>query len=196
MSKVPDKIIYGDLETTGLDANKNGIIQIALILERKGLEIDRWTSFVAPAVTDEITEDALKITSRTREEIETFPQPVVVAASMVQFLSKHISPYDPKDKWALCGHNSAFDKNFLYSFFRRYTSVSLHNFVHVYLIDTYAMAQLLWLNDELPGVANLKLPTLAEYMKIPHRAHEALSDTEVARDLFKIFNKMLRATNG
>lgn len=187
LMKSPSKIFYADLETTGVDENANGIIQIAVILEKDKQLVDTYSTYVAPGPTDKIDEGALAVNGKTIEEIRDYPPPVVAGAALVSFLSKHINPYDPQDKWVFCGHNSSFDQKFLYKFFRKYTSLSLNNFVHSYLLDTYAMAQVLWLCGEFPEIKNLKLPTLAEHYKIEHRAHDAVSDTEVARQLFRIF---------
>lgn len=185
--KPPSKILYADLETTGIDENLHGIIQIAIILEKDGQVLDRFSTYVTPGPTDQVDDKALEVNGKTRAEILLYPPPVVAGAAMTTFLAKHIAPYDPNDKWVFCGHNSNFDKNFLYKFFKKYTSLSLFNFTHVYLLDTFAMAQILWVSGEFKDIKNLKLPTLAEYYNLEHKAHDAISDTEVSRQLFKIF---------
>jgi DNA polymerase III epsilon subunit-like protein len=45
------KICFVDTETTGLDAKRHGIIQIAAIMEVNGVEAERFETFIRPAPT-------------------------------------------------------------------------------------------------------------------------------------------------
>lgn len=188
-----ERILYVDLETTGLDEKVNGVIQIATIYEVDGKEIDRFSSFVAPGPTDRVDATALEKNGHTESEIRGFEPPVVVASKLVNFLTKYIKPYDKEDKVYFCAYNAEFDFKFLHAFMHKYAQFSLGNFCWGYKLDPYMFACYLRALGKL-NTENLKLGTLTKYFNITHSSqHDAISDIEAARELFKYFKKVFPA---
>jgi DNA polymerase-3 subunit epsilon len=187
----PNRIVYVDLETTGLCEKKNGIIQIACIYEVAGEEVERFSSLVSPASVDEISDQALERNGRNIKEIYQYPCAIEVAAKFVNFLSKYIQPYTKEDKAYFCAYNAEFDFKFLHTFLRRYTQLSLGNFCWGYKLDPFMMAIYMRAVGML-HTPNLQLPTLTAHFNIPHaNKHDAVSDIEAARELFKLFYKLI-----
>ncbi|MDD5359874.1 MAG: exonuclease domain-containing protein, partial [Sulfurovaceae bacterium] len=70
------KIAYIDTETTGLDAKKHGIVQLACLIVEDHKIIDEIVLLIDPFSYKEncVCDDkALEINGRTLEEIEHFP---------------------------------------------------------------------------------------------------------------------------
>ena len=67
----------------------------------------------------EVTDEALAIQNRTREEVETFEDEEIIFQKFIAILDKYIDKYDKNDKFILAGYNINFDKEVLNRFFRR-----------------------------------------------------------------------------
>lgn len=63
------KILFFDLETTGLDPKKNGIHQLSLMLEVNGEIVKEVNVNVRPFPQDEINPESLKVSGLTPEQI-------------------------------------------------------------------------------------------------------------------------------
>ena len=66
------KILWVDTETTGTDPGKNGIIQLAGVLEINGHEISSFDYKIRPFADDVIEDTALAVNGFTREELAGF----------------------------------------------------------------------------------------------------------------------------
>ena len=66
------KILWVDTETTGTDPGKNGIIQLAGVLEINGHEISSFDLKIRPFAEDVIEDTALAVNGFTREELAGF----------------------------------------------------------------------------------------------------------------------------
>ena len=69
------KILWVDTETTGTDPGKNGIIQLAGVLEINGHETTRFDFKIRPFADDVIEDTALAVNGFTREELAGFMPP-------------------------------------------------------------------------------------------------------------------------
>lgn len=69
-----ERLLWCDLETTGLEENKHGIIQIAAVLTDCQFNvISYFQTLVKPWEDCEITDEALSINKKTRAQIEAAP---------------------------------------------------------------------------------------------------------------------------
>ena len=113
------KILWVDTETTVTDPGKNGIIQLAGVLEINGQEISGFDYKIRPFAEDVIEDTALAVNGFTREELAGFMPPHDARVSFVQMLSAHVDRYDKRDKCFFAGYNGIFDLNFLHAFFKK-----------------------------------------------------------------------------
>lgn len=188
------KILYFDTETTGLNPEKNGLIQIAGILEVDGVEKARFDFTARPFDGDVIDEKALAVHGRSREEIMKYPTPSDVYKDLVSFFSRHINKFDPKDKFYPAGYNVRFDLDFLASFFRKNGDVYFGSFCNWRAIDALPLMHFL---DHLGYISyeNYKLETVCQRLGIDIQAHDALSDIEATRSLIQKIKKMISFTS-
>lgn len=112
------KLLFFDLETTGLMHWKNGIHQLSGIIEIDGEIKEYFDLKIQPNPKATIEDDALKVAGITRETFETYIPFNDGYKLFVSIISKYVDKYDKKDKFHLVGYNNAsFDNQFLRAFF-------------------------------------------------------------------------------
>ena len=92
-----------DLETTGLDSNRDTIIEIGAVKFQGEGEIDIFRTFVNPGRT--IPEFVQRLTGITPRQVQRAPSFPTVAGELEDFIGAH----------PVIGHNIAFDLGFLAS---------------------------------------------------------------------------------
>jgi DNA polymerase-3 subunit epsilon len=183
--------MYGflDVETTGTNQVRNGIIQIGGVLCRREGDtfaaLEEFELNVAPYPTDLIEDEALAVSGITRDQILLFEPPDVVHKKLTDLFGKYCNKFDRKDKMVFVGYNASFDYGFLRRWFEKggdkyFGSWFWHPPVDVM---TLAMVQLAEVRQEL---ADFKLGTVAARLHIPAEgAHTALADARTARAIFE-----------
>ncbi len=118
------KIVFFDLETTGLLVNKHGIHQISGEIVVNGETKETFDLRVQPNPKAEIVQDALDVAGVTKEQIMSYPPMGEIYRKFTAMLDRYVSKYDKKDKFFLAGYNNAgFDNQFLrHGFFRMMTN--------------------------------------------------------------------------
>lgn len=183
------KIIWIDTETTGVDFVKNGITQIAALMEIDGEIVEEFEVKIKPFAECEITEEALKITGQTREMIASFTPERVAYDAFVSFLDRHISKFDKTDKATFAGYNVGFDDQMVRSLSARRGDKYLGSYRHNGCIDVMSFAAY-HLGDKRSKMENFKLISVAkeilgdEYVN-GLNFHDAMTDIRVTRDIFK-----------
>lgn len=174
--------LWLDTETTGLDPNKNDIIQIAAIPVINGEKKKPFVSYVRPLSFENIDEEALKVNNISKSQLQTFPKSEQVLDSFIKYLLSF------NTKFTIAGYNVGFDKEFISSWF--YKHERQHDFSKIFTLnikDTYKLAKTL---KSSLNTSNLKLETLAKNFNIEIKAHDALSDIEATISLDKILMSM------
>ena len=107
------KLFYLDVETSGLDPQKHGIIQISGEIEINGKTKEKFNWRVSLFKSQKVSSEALEITGTTVEQIRGYEDPIVVFKELKEMLEKYVSPYNKKDKFFMVGYNShKFDSEF------------------------------------------------------------------------------------
>jgi len=151
-----------DLETTGLEAKMDDIIEIAMIKVRDGKIIDRWESFVYTPL--EISQHVSYLTGIVAKDVKDSPDFRELIPKIEEFIGD-----DP-----LVGHNIWFDWNFLMQ-----KGAKVENNP---LWDTYIFSNILY--PELPSHS---LETNTKYFGISHvDSHRAMADVLAAHELWQI----------
>ncbi len=148
-----------DLETTGLNPERDAITEIGLVRFRDEQVLDTWASLVNPQRP--IPYRVQQLTGITQGEVDAAPSLSSVIGTLLSFV---------KD-YPIVGHSVSFDLGFL-----NHQGIFLNNPA----IDTFELASIL-----LPHVARYSLGKLAEALDIrfPTR-HRALEDALATRELF------------
>jgi DNA polymerase III subunit epsilon len=148
-----------DVETTGLEAGTDEIIEVAAVRFRGDTVEATFQRLVKPRYSLPIKIAAL--TGIHEEELESAPSFHAIAPELVRFIRTY----------PVVGHSVGFDIGMLAAQGLRIAQPSY---------DTFELATLL-----LPGQPSYSLSALAEALQIPHpQAHRALADADVTRLLF------------
>lgn len=179
------KRVFIDVETTGLNPDKNGIIQLSGIIEVSGSLKDQFDFLICPLPTDIVEAKALSISGRTEEEVRKFETPQEVHKKFLALLDKHIDKYNPMDKAWFLGYNGRFDYGFMYAWFRKLNDKYLNSYFWTPPLDIMALAaeHCKYIRRRMK---NFKLFTVARALNIQMdgKAHDALTDIRVSRAIY------------
>lgn len=112
------KLMYLDLETTGLLPSRNAIIQIAGSIIANG-ETEDFDFRVRPHEHATIDAGAMSKTGITEEIAWSYPSSEEVFKQFIELLGKRCNRFDKNDKYQIVGYNSKFDDDFLRKWFER-----------------------------------------------------------------------------
>lgn len=161
--KVPSgQFAVVDVETTGLNAATDRVIEIAIIrCEADGTIIDEWSTLVNPKRDP----GATHIHGITAEDLQDAPSFKSVSNDILERLSGS----------TVCAHNLAFDSAFLQAEFNRAKSDHPRNDG----LCTMLLARFLF-----PGLPSYSLSNCAAHFDIEvFNAHRALADTRVTQQV-------------
>lgn len=164
-----------DIETTGLRADYDDIIEIGAIKYRGGIATDRFDSLLQPPVRHYyyhyVSPFITELTGITNAMLDTAPPPEEVLYDFFRFLGDDI----------ILGYNVNYDVNFLYEGFVHYLGFPLKND----FIDILRMAKKLY-----PAMPHHRLSDMvAHFGLVNEHAHRALSDCEVTAQCFFRFRE-------
>jgi predicted DnaQ family exonuclease/DinG family helicase len=149
-----------DLETTGLDADHDAIIEVGAVKFRDDEVLDTFSTFINPGrhIPLQITE----LTGIRDEDVAGAPSLHDVLGRLVRFIGE----------WAIVGHSVGFDLGFL----RRHAGLLDNE-----SLDTFELASVL-----LPQAERYSLGALAQMLGIEmEREHRALDDAQATHRLFR-----------
>lgn len=166
------EFIVFDVETTGLSAIYDTIIELAAVKIRGGEIVDRFESFANPH--HPLSTTTIELTGITDEMVENAPNIDEVLKNFKEWSNDSI----------YVAHNATFDMGFLNTGFQKYGLGKSKNPV----IDTLELARFLY-----PQLKNHRLNTLAKKFDIElTQHHRAIYDAEATGYLFL---KMLKDAN-
>ncbi|MEG2204400.1 MAG: exonuclease domain-containing protein, partial [Oscillospiraceae bacterium] len=169
LESLDGELIVFDLETTGLSAATERIIEIGAVRLRGGVIVEEFDTFVDPL--QRLSLEIVKLTGITDEMLEGAPSEADALDAFYAFCGG--------DEAVLIAHNARFDTSFLKAAARR-----CEKEYHFTAVDTLVMARSLY-----KELKSHKLGTLASHLEIGEfTAHRACDD---ARALALIFQKML-----
>jgi ATP-dependent DNA helicase DinG len=171
MAKKPAVRVALDLETTGLHADQDAILEVAAIKFQGKEVIETFETFVSPGRP--IPYRVQRLTGIKPEQLVGAP-PFETIAKKLQFFLGDLP---------IVGHSIPFDVNFLQ---RR--GLARNN----PLVDTFEMATVL-----LPSLASYNLGQVAESLGIavPEDRHRAMVDTVLAMDVFLALHERLQSVD-
>ncbi|WP_026689864.1 PolC-type DNA polymerase III [Alteribacter aurantiacus] len=158
-----DTYVVFDVETTGLSAVYNTIIELAAVKVRDGEIIDRFESFANPH--EKLSPTIIDLTGITDDMVKDAPEVGDVLKDFHEWMGDAI----------LVAHNASFDMGFLDAGYKRIGYPKTPNAV----IDTLELARLLY-----PNYRNYRLNTLCKKFNIELVSHHrAIYDAEATGHL-------------
>ncbi len=159
-----DTYIVFDVETTGLSAVYDTVIELAAVRVRGGEIIDRFERFANPH--HPLSSTTTELTGITDDMVKDAPEVADVMKEFIEFIGDAI----------LVAHNASFDMGFFYESCKK-AGIETVNYP---AIDTLELARMLY-----PDLRNHRLNTLAKKFGIElTQHHRAIYDTEATAHLF------------
>jgi DNA polymerase-3 subunit alpha (Gram-positive type) len=167
-----DEFVVFDVETTGLSAVYDTIIELAAVKIKNGEIVDRFESFANP--NHALSATTIELTGITDDLVKDAPQPGEVLSNFCNWMGDAV----------LVAHNASFDMGFLNVGFRQLGIGKAKNPV----IDTLELGRFLY-----PEFKNHRLNTLCKKFDIElTQHHRAIYDAEATGYLLI---KMLKDAN-
>ena len=163
-----EEYICFDLETTGLNANSDKIIEIGAVRVKNRQIVEEFGTFADPGMS--LEEKTTELTGITDKMLEGAPSQKEALQTFIDFCG---------DSPVLIAHNANFDVSFVKATAKRENI----KFEFTYA-DTVPMSRAL-----IMSIKNHKLDTVAKYLKIPSFNHHRACDD--ARALAYIFIELL-----
>lgn len=171
MPKQPPIRVALDLETTGLHAEQDAILEIAAIKFQGATILDKMETLIAPGRP--IPFRVQRLTGITPQKVANAPAFDAIAGKLSKFLGEY----------PIVGHSIPFDAGFL-----RRRGLVYNN----PLIDTFELATVL-----LPSLPSYNLGQVALALGVPVAPgrHRAMVDTVLAMEVFLALHRLLRAVD-
>ncbi len=161
-------LLWIDCETTGLDANKHDVIQIACIPVVNGVRQPSFMEYGQPKFWENIQAKAVEIHGITVEQMKTFQPQEDLLENFIEYIRSF------GVKFGVAGHNVGFDKKMMSGLFSRYgRNNDFFQLFNLNVHDTLYRARKI--KTKLK-TENHKLETLCKHFDIEIQAHDALSD--------------------
>lgn len=184
------KVLWLDVETTGLDCRKHGLREVGFIIEIDGAEVDKGVFKINPFTYTtrdvEIDDYALEISKVSIEDLESYDSSSYCFKELMKKLVKYVNVNDKNDCFVIAGYNVAFDIGFIKEWFKEMGLLdSYKDLFHYKSLDVFSIVfalRLLGLNS----AENDKLETICNYFDIGIEAHNALSDIEATKKLYEL----------
>jgi DNA polymerase III epsilon subunit family exonuclease len=168
MGKQPPIRVALDLETTGLHAEQDAILEVAAVKFQGSTIIDKMETLLSPGRS--IPYRVQRLTGITPEKISGAPRFEAIARDLQEFIGSY----------PIVGHSIPFDAGFL-----RRRGLAQHN----PLVDTFELASVL-----LPSLTSYNLGYVAQSLGLtvlPGR-HRAMVDTLLAMEVFLSLHERLQ----
>lgn len=194
------KIVFIDVETTGVNPERNGLTQISGCVQIGEEVKESFDYFVRPYPQDAIEMAALEVTGMDRRQFlppdhpdhlavpgQLFEDPKDIYVRLATMFSKYASQYDKADKFQFVGYNAhSFDMPFM----RRFWEKNGDRFFGSWFWYPCLDVMLVWaqiLQEERADLSNFKLATVARHCGIDvddTRLHDSQYDIELTRELW------------
>ena len=184
------KVLWLDVETTGLDCRKHGLREVGFIIEIDGIEVDKGVFKINPFTYTtkdvEIDAYALEISKVSIEDLESYDRSSYCFKELMKKLVKYVNVNDKNDCFVIAGYSVAFDIGFIKEWFKEMGLLeSYKDLFHYKSLDVFSIVFALR-HLGLNSAENDKLETMCNYFDIEIEAHNALSDIEATKKLYEL----------
>jgi len=175
-------LLWIDVETTGLDKHRNGIIQIAGIVEVDGTERERFNLQMNPEA--ELDPVSQTIHGISQAEISGYPSRQETFDRFTSILLRYVRFEEPNTRFCPAGYNVRFDIGFLDQWFRSMREPGLGAYFRRERVDPSAMMKALQEYLGKRKMPSWSLRAVASQMGLSFgERHDALEDVEMTREI-------------
>lgn len=180
------KLLYFDLETTGLDSKLHAIHQLAGTVVIDGQVKEHFDIKMKPFDGALVEKEALEVGGKTVEQIMAYQSQEAAYREFLGILGRYVQKFDKKDKFFIVGFNNAsFDNPFLREFFLRNNDKYFGSWFWSNTLDVMVFATVKLLNVR-HEMENFKLKTVAATLGIEideTKLHEGSYDIFLTREI-------------
>ena len=182
------KVLYVDVETTGLEPIVHGIIQLAYIVEIDGKVKKRGSLKINPLTYSKkvrISSKALEVNGYIVEDFNKFKDSKTACNEFIEILKKYVDMSDKEDKFKLVAYNAKFDTGFLIEWFKDSGRPQAYPLLIDYrYLDPFELFKYLVFVGKLQhNYKSFSLEYACKTMGLEFDAHDAVADIEATRDL-------------
>lgn len=186
------KVLYFDTETTGLEAGKHEIVQLAGIVEIDGVIEKKFNIYMRPDNPDNVSPEALGIQEKTLEDVMAYPERKVGFEEFLAILNKYINCYNKLDKFIIAGQNIRFDMGFLAALFKSQGHKYFGSYFGGEELDSRLLYIALMLAGRTDRLTRMRLTNICSALGVElNNAHDALADIQATYDVLQIMLKMI-----
>ncbi|MCX7746865.1 MAG: PolC-type DNA polymerase III [Clostridia bacterium] len=158
-----DEFVVLDIETTGLNAEKDKITEIGAVKIKNGKIIGKFSSFVNPEIP--IPSMIVKLTGITNEMVQDSPTIEPVLLELLEFINGA----------TVVAHNAPFDLGFI-----RHNAKKIGEHIHCPVVDTLQLCRRLF-----PDLGRYRLNIVANHLGIKlENHHRAIDDSKATAEIF------------
>lgn len=182
------KLFFYDLETTGRFPTRNGIHQLAAIIEIDGVVVDTINYRIRPNPDAAISQEALQACGVTEEQIQSYTPMKEQFEQIRSVLREYVARYDPKDKMFLVGFNNIkFDNEFFRQFFDQCGDSSFDQYFWSNSIDVMVLASqhLIDVREDMPSFKLHRVATTLGIEVDKSMLHSAPYDVELTKQIYE-----------
>ena len=181
------KILFGDIETTGLNPEIHGIHAIGSIIDIDGRIASTYSSNKQPFKGCKVEEKALKVSGITWNDIVKYPHDEVVFASFYEHVNVFADPAGI-EKIYIAGYNSQdMERPFLMKWYERHGASEIYKSTfHIATLDVMVLAAKYFYDKGMSPVSYAQ-QNIADLLGISYdrsKLHNAAYDTQLTRDIY------------
>lgn len=190
------KVLYFDVETTGLNPQVDFITQLSGLVEVDGELVEEFNYFLRPPKGTPVSAESLEVTGKTIDDLRMYPDAQEGFDKFKELLIKYV----PADIWSMkfypAAYNGNFDLEFVNQMFKRQFNTDSWGFYQNWqLIDPLPVFRTLSYAGLIKTYGH-KLSTMCSHFGISLDAHDALSDIRATRDLIQMLKNGLKLDLG
>lgn len=183
---MPHKLIFLDTETTSINTDTCGLIQIAGCIDIDGQTVEEFEIQSNIYANDSVDEEALVKNGITLEQIYQYQHPGKAFVQLCKILGKYVDAYNKKDKFIAIGYVADFDNRVLRSWFRKNSNDYFGSWFWHPWIDVMNLAAYVY-QDRRQEFENFKQETVAKFMGIEcdsSKCHDAMYDMRLTKEIY------------
>jgi len=191
------KLLYLDVETTGLEPLIHGIVQLAYIIEIDGRVRKRGSFKINPFSYNKlmrVNQKALEVNGFKDEDVTSFRNASSACDEFIEVLKRYIDITNSDDKFKLVAYNANFDASFVQQWFKDSKRNAYGLLIDYRHLDPFELFKYLVFSGKIEHTAkSFNLENACKTMEIEFDAHDAVADIEATRDLHL---RLLEVLNG
>ena len=187
------KVFWLDIETGGLDPQKNPILQLAYVIEIDGKRIESGDLRSCGFLGAEVDPKALEVNGLEWEQTAKQMYETELYEILIKVLSYYVNRFDKADKFVIGGYNVGFDVGFLREMFKRQGDKYFGAWFAFQFIDPSSIVRFVQYAGAMDEFARMKLVDLAKHFEVDRpNAHDALADIEMTIDVVNKMKELLQ----